>query len=259
MNHEIPPQHLFKYRALGASKKFTRPIVQENELYLASADQFNDPFDSLPAISAEATDAQRDSFINRILKFDAAKELSGQLLENFISALKNSSETELAAYYENSARDVTTRLRISSFSESDSNILMWSHYAANHTGICLRFKTHDEPTFFVRVFRVIYSADRPVIRPIERDLEDQAFGALLTKAAFWEYEKEWRLISTSGNRFLKFPERHLDGIILGARISIEDENIVQDWTRNRTAPISIFRAVPNARAYTLSIVPTEWR
>ena len=33
-------------------------------------------------------------------------------------------------------------------SETDNHVLMWSHYADSHSGICLKFKASDSTPFF---------------------------------------------------------------------------------------------------------------
>ena len=43
-----------------------------------------------------------------------------------------------------------------SFSKSDKSILMWAHYAANHTGVCLEFDT-DKLQGFSCLKEVIYA------------------------------------------------------------------------------------------------------
>ena len=86
---------------------------------------------------------------------------------------------------------------ILSLTESPDSLLMWAHYAANHSGVVVGFdETHD---FFQgqdivaglpRLNRVEYSQKRPVLSPSTRDTPK----VFLRKSTEWAYEKEWRLI-----------------------------------------------------------------
>lgn len=98
---------------------------------------------------------------------------------------------------------------------------MWSHYAANHTGICLEF--HLGNPLFMKVLSVEYEDDFPDIDPSE--MYDRVGEAVLTKAKCWEYEKEFRLIGgphfpegnwlrTCDDRF-KLPPQALTSVIIG--------------------------------------------
>lgn len=79
-----------------------------------------------------------------------------------------------------------------------SNVLMWSHYADNHYGMCIEYHFSDDFTKtddnqVLRFRNVKYKAgEEPVsldIPKIDTDL------SLLTKMDAWAYEKEARLVS----------------------------------------------------------------
>ena len=91
---------------------------------------------------------------------------------------------------------------IAAFSDTKSNELMWTHYAANSTGVCIEYRPRallvalpPEAT----LVRVSYD-ERPV--PITTaDTQDttQAVKKVLSQKKFnWAYEKEWRLLSRIG-------------------------------------------------------------
>jgi hypothetical protein len=98
------------------------------------------------------------------------------------------------------------RLRVFSVSEDHDNLLMWSHYAQNHTGAVFAFKVMAEDDNALRVAQpVIY---RPIPPPLfseedwigfilgTKQLEpnDQLFmHYAYYKSDIWAYEKEWRV------------------------------------------------------------------
>jgi hypothetical protein len=82
------------------------------------------------------------------------------------------------------------------FSENWRNPLMWSHYAANHSGLALGF---DVPINFA--IKIEYVKDRPPFKYFDIT-EPQRLAlvekALRTKFSYWEYEGERRILVPLG-------------------------------------------------------------
>ena len=110
-----------------------------------------------------------------------------------------------------------------SLSELNDNILMWSHYADSHMGICLEltFQPSEE------LHQVQYSDRRPrfyFTDVREQDRNPYRFGnsvlsTLKTKATQWAYEMEWRCVDFGGRGERPMPDGMLSGIIFGCRTS----------------------------------------
>lgn len=247
-----PPRHLFKYRTLQGLE-FTRKIVAGNELFLSAATSFNDPFDSIPGFSAESSPEERDAFVERMLAI-GQRDLPSEDLAAFRKYMRDAPADQVVAYYGNSAIKTASDLGVCCFSELNDAVLMWSHYANNHSGICLRFSVHNSSSLGLAL-KVIYSPNRPLLYPVRGRLDPTP--ALLTKAAFWSYEREWRIVAPGANRAITFPPQHLDGIIFGARISASDEQHVRSWVEDRSSPVELLRAVPDAMKFELKIVPAD--
>ncbi len=152
-----------------------------------------------------------------------------------------------------------------SLSAKPDRVLMWSHYAASHAGICLRFSRAEWAFPFRAAQRVAYCAERPVVNPVLDDAETIVSKFVLSKADFWAYEEEWRVMSHpgspvnpgGGHGLITYEPRALDGIILGARISDADAAEVATWVRGRAHPVQLLRAVPNPDRFRLDVVPHE--
>ena len=128
-----------------------------------------------------------------------------------------------------------------SFSGDALNILMWSHYAENHSGVCLEFAT-DSYSFDV-VAAVVYKTKRPVFRPLDSDRAGLMERILLHKADIWSYEREWRYFRiTEGPGAASFPSSALRSIILGAAIRPEFERVVRELVAERDEPLLVQRA-----------------
>jgi len=93
-------------------------------------------------------------------------------------------------------------------SETPDNVLMWSHYAANHTGIVLGID-FSEMVGTHHLQKVNYVSDLPKFDPVKLALfmdgddsqVDYLFKDLSVKSADWSYEREWRI-------WLKAPGYH---------------------------------------------------
>lgn len=79
-------------------------------------------------------------------------------------------------------------------SETCSNILMWSHYANNHEGICLEYDV-NELSLHNDIAPVIYS-DEIVTFKTKKPTRGEFSKLFYTKLKDWQYEREWRIIKT---------------------------------------------------------------
>ena len=92
---------------------------------------------------------------------------------------------------------------ILSLTEVSDDVVMWAHYADSHRGFLIGFderhpffnRRRSEDDDFYSLRRVIY-ADLPPARSI-RDVSGDAI--LVTKAARWSYEREWRMLAPLGD------------------------------------------------------------
>lgn len=125
-------------------------------------------------------------------------------------------------------------LGIFSLSEVPDDLLMWAHYAANHTGFVLEFDGEHSWFWEQRpegddcgTLKKVSYADEPSSRYLA---ELKAHEVFYTKGKKWEYEREWRIIrplaessmSPSEGVFLfDVPATAITGVIAGLRTSSE--------------------------------------
>lgn len=150
--------------------------------------------------------------------------------------------------------DRMKRVGVCSLSEEWDNILLWSHYADAHGGVCLRFTATPEDRDFYLAFKVEYSTERPVINVMDRDANEWVSKSLLTKAHIWEYEKEWRMFDVDGPGVHPFRPRLLDAVILGARITAENRRLISEWLFLRGEPVMLTQAQFAPREFKLELV-----
>lgn len=151
---------------------------------------------------------------------------------------------------------------ITCLTENNDNMLMWSHYADSHKGICIEYNlkriVNDPHQIILHLFPVIYCKERIINRDIDSlvknlsDLNkaieeryiyeneeslDNLIPLFLIKGDVWQYENEWRIVYTRKNMYdfddyilysgnLVFP--CISNVYLGYRIHPEiRKNIIE--------------------------------
>jgi hypothetical protein len=126
------------------------------------------------------------------------------------------------------------------FSESYSHQAMWAYYADNFRGICLEFDTNillsaNDFCWGNKFSQIRYSTERKIYAKdsLSIDLRQEDI-AILTKSPDWEHEKEWRIFKkdSSGKTYYK-----KNAIILGARISKQDEDYIKSLAKEMSVSI----------------------
>jgi hypothetical protein len=251
--------YLYKYRSLsGDFSRFVERLLVHDELYFPRPMEFNDPFDCCPVLSLKATDDEFATYLNNqyktrrphLSRADRRRELS--TIKQNLS--RTHDRTEVLDNLRTGMNDIVNSAGVLSLSAKHDHILMWSHYANSHRGICLRFQASTITPFFGRAQPVLYEIARPILNVIHDDPYTQIDKALLTKADFWSYEQEWRVIDhDTGPGVHKFPGELLDAIILGARISAEDRQKVLTWVAQRRTIIEVLHAQIDDERFRLKI------
>lgn len=142
-------------------------------------------------------------------------------------------------------------------SEKNDHILMWSHYSASHTGFCLEFNATTE--FFGRSQKIIYKLNYPKVNFFKSTQQEKTEASLLTKAIFWKYEKEWRVIEhRKGPRVYIFPKELLTGVIFGCSISQENRKKILKWCSDRKHWPNLYQARVKKREFGLDILEIDY-
>jgi hypothetical protein len=252
------PEYLYKYRPLSKEwLEFVLDILERDKIWFSAASKFNDPFDCLPVYNYAGTDDEiRARYAQRFRDNPAREKMVEQALllrrdhPDKWEAQVDTMRAELGA-------TISERTGVLSLSEVPDSLLMWGHYADCHTGVCLRFSRATFPALFKVAKPVRYSRDRPALDIIGDSLLEKVQKGLLTKAQDWDYEKEWRLVSlksdkpNSGPGLHSLPPGAVDAIILGERISAENENRLRAASASKG--ITIFKARLHATKFSVEI------
>ncbi len=249
----------YKYRSMASTLEieWVERIVLHNELYFPAGKTFNDPFDLLPVISLSTSKPeQKKKLIELYKKFNpgfnrrerrarAKTSINTQLNSKKISRTEKDLQADLI-------QTINEKLGIYCATTNHDDILMWSHYADHHKGVCLEFQ--GESGLLACAQKVHYSQKRIPIKWGFEDKETSMQKTLLTKSECWAYENEWRLIDHEKGPGLKsFDPENLTGIVIGALASDETIALVTKWAEERSHPMEISRAYLNDTDYALNI------
>ncbi len=164
--------------------------------------------------------------------------------------------------------------RVLCFAETETNILLWSHYASSHKGIVLAFEPCTLPLSDLAAARkVSYSKDVPFPVTLQDMLlyltsqapkpkSDDAFvKSVFTKSEDWSYEKEWRILRKASeigpDRFidLPFPPEELVAVYLGCRVSESSKEEIIAAAGTFSAPIAFFQMIDEPKRFELTPIP----
>lgn len=246
----LQPQ-LFKYRSLSnSSKEYTLDIFRKCELYFAAPAEFNDPFDCkfYPVISSR----------ERFARVIAERQTLDSQLGDVENAIMNDENIE--ARIRNAVDTVMNRHGICSFSRNNAGILMWSHYADCHRGVCLEFDVLEDPNFFVNPKDVTYQSCYPLIDMARSDGSSAYVEALLgTKFSEWSYEDEVRVYNHQSKKAFPFNPKALKSVIFGCKANDEVIEEVKNIVRENPAlsHVEFYRAVMDDKEYKLNIVKID--
>ena len=209
--------YLYSFRRFN---KYSLADLINNEITVSPSKNMNDPFDS-------------------IINLWGTKELLKKTCKEH-KHIKNLSKS--FDYF-----------RIRSFCNGNTtralkNILMWSHYADNHRGYCIKYKLskyfikQDENDSFEHMFLkpIIYRKDKVDISEMTTINTDLAFA---TKHRSWKYENEVRLIVYNPNKedaFYGIPldkDSCIEAIYFGCRCEQKTINTIKNlFSKSDTPP-----------------------
>ena len=248
------PRVLYKYRACD---RYNADILLCNQLRFARPKSFNDPFDCRFHIVFEGTPGEMKAFL---LEGVAAKnpEWSEERREAKVDAILR------AEAYEQTKADFSRlyvekeleRMEVLCLSQKRDDILMWSHYAEQHTGICLGFDTEEWPILQEHAKAVLYQDEYPRVNALGPERESAVRDLVFMKSARWAYEAEWRVVraATENQRYI-FPPEALVEIVFGHRVAPRDMRMVIIMAYRSSCEPTFWKTVPSDHRYELEVKP----
>jgi hypothetical protein len=213
--HEIGISKLYRYVRFDVH---SLSILIEKKIWFPSAESLNDPFEFdfyCPDMHINGIPIDRTSF-------EEAKRAMNQM-------------------------------GVLSLSEINNNILMWSHYSDSHKGFCIEFERTDSNEFgnSDHCVPVNYDENLLEIKPLELADSKIVTKILTKKSVLWTYEKEWRIISKTGNQTFDLPG-NITGIIFGLKMPIGNCRLVMTILGDT---VRYMHATKNLTKFTIDIKP----
>ncbi len=258
--------HLFKYVTSDTGRK----IIDTRTLRWSTPPMLNDLFDMQFAFQVRlerqaALDAFRTLTNVSREEFNQDREI-GDGIDAFMDEIKGliaqASETILGQFIND---------KILCLSEVPDSIVMWSHYAQNHSGMVLRFTDDTPGNPLVKAQRVRYVDQMPSLFNHEA-LSDMLGGhkgldarrimdeVIYTKSSHWAYEREWRVSAGRGRsdgpyEDVPFNAKELDGVIFGVRTAEAERRALAALLKARYPHVELLQAKPRSDAFALTIEP----
>ena len=249
---------LYKYRTLDPSDETSvdrlRDLLLRSSLWLSSPVDFNDPFDMATVIVADGNKKQRR---RRFLKLMKEHGLGRKQRKVKAEELSSKDIRELERDLTNVFKENQKEVGVYSFAGDPRNILMWSHYAGNHTGICLQIDRDEDLPTFSYALPVKYSTEFPETNWF-RGFAKSLGTVMLRKHIGWKYEKEHRMVfPENARKYLAFEPRALKGVIFGCKASPDTiakvGELLAERTRKGLPSVNVYTAKMHERRYQLNI------
>lgn len=277
-----------------------------------SPNNFNDPFDTQTSLCFGFTDIECSTALNHeifnlihsptIPKGDTSHPLFKDILQTWYLA-KNSQRkatieqlqlprhlhdeiSETIQIHLNELNETWKCMakysKIFCVAEEHTNLLMWAHYAKDHTGVVIKLKCIPElDTPLCIAQKVVYKKHPPVIAKLEEYIKyitgqkpepyrnNSIFHRMfLAKSHHWEYEQEWRVFIPPENvdnlltqknikeekiepHYVPFQDREIDSVFLGCKITYENKNKILEYLNNEFPHVRIFLSTQNKKKYKL--------
>lgn len=232
MNLAGPPPAwpIYKYQPITT---LTLSNLSKRKLWASPPSSFNDPFEC------------------RLQRTDSPKGLEQLRLGNPQLSHLNDEEfvTLTIAHFEQQF----ARWGIVCFSQRADDIMMWSHYANHHRGMCLAFSHTEKTPMEEAVYPVEYIDHYPALR-VDQIWHGEGLARVLhAKYSGWRYECELRRITVDRVGLQEYPG-HLSSVVFGLRTSDADQDLVRKIVGTDDT-VEFLKASLDPMEYKMNIVP----
>lgn len=251
------PKILYKYRDIDNQDHFQ--MLQDQSIFLSSARRFNDPFDCKIPLEylnlADDEKLQRD-FARKIIMMHGTDDIKAKIdehIENFINKGILNDKEHLRKMEADDLNKLDEDFGVFCLSALPDNLLLWSHYANCHKGICIGFNARklNQTCSFSAVGPVTYFTEYPNMCVL-RDNDDLFYNQLFNKSFDWFYEKEFRMIKIgSADIKIKFSTEIIEEIYIGCMTSVENELLVKQIKAEMYPNARLFKMQKSSKGYFL--------
>lgn len=263
IRNENIPSALFKYRSFDSSG-YSLTNFEKDQLWLSAPEDFNDPFDSLLKSNIDESINNQEDWINHksdFSRFCMVCGLEPNEIESAYQMYKEATES-LKKYQDILNAFYTFRpqslFRVGSLCETNTSVLMWSHYANNHSGFCIEYDLRNAANDNIakqNLYPVLYQ-DRSDTQREDAcsGIEFYSLYSVLRKSTDWAYEKEWRIVLSfyqmQNPSNIQLPQA--TAVYLGCKTNNENSKKLIDIAKLKSVPI--YKSKLNANTGNISFI-----
>ena len=287
-------QRDYFYKYMSASTALS--VLENSSLRWREPSQFNDPFDHqvkyifphtqdelATALAKEIEELVYDrepifkektsvSLMVTMLREGIERIPKEELLQALDEGARESAKG-LQEYQDNInalIHNVMNNSRVLCVTEHNDNVVMWSHYADEHRGVCIRLQCIDELDNTLLLAKPIqYVDDFPVFPETQEHVkhltgeEPLSISKLIYdipyyKHKHWRYEDEWRVHipheePSNINGYNDWSEniRIFGALYLGCRIEPNDTTALLKVVESKYPHMQVFQAKPSTKGFIL--------
>jgi hypothetical protein len=289
------PAHFFKYCTADTAKK----VLATQKVRWNSPLNFHDPFDcyfspepkfdvlkmarkkrerllDLVSQDKEPDFDPQNPYVKYLLTLrqhaksmsrEQAREKLGTILDEL--GIDNRLD-DLSVLWREKWKKMMADFRLFCVCETNDNLLLWTHYAINHTGAVFQFECIAESGVPLLAAKQVVYSDEPPGMATEQEWLDSALGLrplntgeevnrrlVTTKVRSLEHEKEWRVITTrrsyenQGYEDIKFFPREISKVFLGCRMTDSDKSDILSRLSGPFAHTEAYQARQYPKKYQL--------
>ncbi|RCW82520.1 DUF2971 family protein [Halanaerobium sp. DL-01] len=259
------PKVLYKYKSFDKNN-YTYDMLENGNLYFASAKSFNDPFDSALPYNFEGINSKKgEIWVKKLIN----KEFSN-LGEDKRIKISEGTQKRIGTpeHIKKMKKDIIEKqydkFGIHSLSANNKNILMWSHYTNNHKGLCIGINTNKLIDKFLEkankgilldLLKVEYKNKMPDINFFDSMLDKKSetkdlYDLISIKSKDWSYENEYRLVLWDKVNFkMNFGTEIISEIVLGCKADKSDVNKTKNICDNYNHEVKLYKAIKSNKNF----------
>ncbi len=238
---------MFKFYTIKKDDTIENLIGEKSSIKLSSAFNLNDPFELKYNLDLDPLAEGHES--------EFYKNRPSSTKQDYLywqqHALGHDGYTR---YIEQQQRnDIAQAISLCSFTEGNTNNLMWSHYTNNHEGICIEYQSElfdflKTLEGFLVFWKVNYSDEPPTVNSLEK-FTSKIEKIMFNKQSEWKYEREHRIIfiSSMDENFIPIDKKFIKAVYIGSRTNFETIEKIQKICKN--THIDIYYGITLGKTY----------
>lgn len=233
------PERVYKFFTINENLEKS---IKGNYLWLSKPSGFNDPFDCNPNLISFKPDKKT---IKQLFKSHPPEGNRKARREEIYRNINR--PEEIKEGYASAREEMNNHWGICCLTRNFQNNLMWSHYANNHSGLCLAFAPKES---LMTLVDVKYTND---FKPLDYGdgKEEAIFNMFITKSLDWNYEEEMRICKRKSGP-LKFEKSLLKEVIFGCKTTDENkQKIIGLLNENKYTNIAFKQASMRKDSFSL--------